>query len=192
MNRYVLGLDLALTKTGIATLSEAHGLWELATRRVVTKPHGKGNTRALRDRMSTIRDECAAAVHPGLALAALEGPSFASVGGSSKDLMGLWWLVYDQLCEQGVPVLVVPPSSLKKWATGKGNAGKGQVAVGVSRTFPMDRFLVDFALCDDNEVDAAALCGVGAQHLGWDVPIGRPGYRDQVLATLRKTTEEAA
>jgi Holliday junction resolvasome RuvABC endonuclease subunit len=190
--RSILGLDLSLAKTGLAALSEAHGVWEMATRRIVTKPHGKGNTRGLRDRMGDIREQCSAAIREDVELAVLEGPSFASVGGSSKDLMGLWWLVYDRLCEQDLPVLVVPPSSLKKWATGKGNAGKGQVAVGISRTFPMDRFLVDFAQCDDNEVDAAALCGIGAQHLGWDVPISRPGYRDQVLATLRTATEEAA
>lgn len=190
--KVVYGLDLSLAKTGVALLGEAHGIWQLSTRRVVTKPHGRGNTRALRDRMDLIRATCSTFVGPAVELVVLEGPSFASVGGASKDLMGLWWLVYDRMCEQGVPVLVVPPSSLKKWATGKGNAGKVQVAVGVSRIFPQDEFAVDFAQCDDNEVDAAALAGIGAQHLGWGVPIARPAYREQVLASLRDTTEEAA
>lgn len=185
------GLDVSLAKTGVALLeSPTDDVWSLSTYRVPTSPHPKGDTRALRDRMVYVRQSCSiAAEHATLVV--MEGPSFASVGSSSKDLMGLWWMVYDRLCVDH-RVLVVPPSSLKKWATGKGNAGKPQVGIGMHRTFPMDLYGVDFAALDDNEIDAVGLAGIGAQLLGCDLPIERPAYRAEVLAAMKLPAEEAA
>lgn len=187
----VCGVDLSLARTGIAHLESAtDDMWALSTHRIVTPPHLKGDLRALRDRMVYVRTAISVEAEHST-LVAMEGPSFASVGSSSKDLMGLWWMCYDRLVREH-RVLVVPPSSLKKWATGKGNAGKPQVAVGLHRTFPQDVFGVDFAAVDDNEADAAGLCGIGAQALGWSVPIDFPKYRQDVIAGLRLPEEEAA
>jgi crossover junction endodeoxyribonuclease RuvC len=63
-----------------------------------------------------------------------------------------------------VPVAVAPPTVVKKWAAGKGNADKAAVAVGVSRLWPA------VEARNDNEWDALALMTMGAQWLGWDVP----------------------
>lgn len=187
----ICGLDLSLAKTGVAHLESAtDDMWTLTTSRITTRPHDQNDTRSLRNRLDYIRFECSIEAK-GSQLVVMEGPSFASVGSASKDIMGLWWLVYDGLCID-YRILVVPPSSLKKWATGKGNVGKPQVAVGLHRTFPQDVFGVDFAAVDDNEADAAGLCGMGAQALGCPVPIDFPKYRQDVIAGLRLPEEEAA
>lgn len=184
----VAGVDLSLSKTGVALLDHETN-WKLNTTRITTKPHGKGNTQALWYRMDTIRTEVVAAVR-GSILVVMEGPSFASVGSASKDLMGLWWLTYDALIQHHL-VLVVAPSSLKKWAAGKGNAGKPQVAIGVYRAFPEGMFGLDLAGCDDNELDAVGLSGMGAQALNLPVPFEVTKYRQEALAGLR-LPEEAA
>jgi crossover junction endodeoxyribonuclease RuvC len=187
----IVALDLSLAKTGVATLTYTNGTWDLDHYRVQTSPHGKGNTRGLRERMREIRSSCGiAAEHADLVL--MEGPSFASVGSSSKDIMGLWWLVYDRLCDDVQSPVVVPPSTLKKWACGKGNAGKTQVAMGVFRTFDSKTFGVDFSNADDNEVDACALAGLGAQLYGLPVPFELPKYRTDVVSGLRLPEGEAA
>lgn len=187
----ICGLDLSLAKTGVAHLeSQVDDEWTLSTTLITTRPHDPRDVRSLRDRMDYIRSWCSTWAERSQLLV-IEGPSFASVGSSSKDLMGLWHLVYDRLCVD-YRVLVVPPSSLKKWATGKGNAGKPQVAVGLHRALPQEAFGVDFAAVDDNEADAAGLCAVGAQALGLPVPIDYPKYRQDVVAGLRLPEEEAA
>lgn len=186
----VAGVDLSLAKTGVALLDHETS-WALNTFIVPTKPHPKGDLWGLWQRMDTIRAKVCAAVE-GSTLVVMEGPSFASVGSASKDLMGLWWLVYDQLVQDRHFVLVIPPSSLKKWATGKGNAGKPQVAIGIDRAFPQDTFGLDLTGCDDNELDAVGLAGMGAQGLNLPVPFEVTKYRREALAGLRLPEEEAA
>lgn len=187
----ICGLDLSLAKTGVAHLeSQADDEWTLTTSKITSPPHDPKDIRALRDRMARIRTECSYEVK-GSQLVVLEGPSLSSKGSSAKDLAGLWHLVYDRLCVD-YRVLVVPPSSLKKWATGKGNAGKPQVAVGLHRSLPQAVFGVDFATLDDNEADAAGLCVMGAQALGWPVPVELTKYRQEALSGLRLPEKEAA
>jgi crossover junction endodeoxyribonuclease RuvC len=187
----ILGLDVSLTATGLAGLESTDDGWKLETDVFKTTPHPKGETRYLLNRMNMIRQHCRATASWDT-LVVIEGPALAAMGSSSKDLVGLWWLVYDGVCAVARQVVVVPPSTLKKWATGKGNASKGQVAIGVHRTFPQDVFGVDFAVVDDNEADAAALCGIGAQLLGLDAPFDIPKYRTDALSGLRLPDEEAA
>lgn len=187
----ILGLDVSLTATGLAGMELTDDGWKLQTSRFKTTPHPSGNTRFLLNRMNMIRSHCRnTATWEDLVV--MEGPAFASVGSSSKDLMGLWWLVYDGMCSVAREVVIVPPSTLKKWATGKGNASKGQVAVGIHRTFPQETFGVDFAAVDDNEIDAVALAGIGC-HLRYrdSAPFDLPQYRTDALFGLR-LPEEAA
>jgi len=100
----------------------------------------------------------------GSQLAVIEGPSYASSGRGTWDRAGLWWWVVSILHLTGVPVIEVPPKTRAKWATNKGNAGKGAVDVAVGRLWP------DVPLRDDNDTDALALATIGAQLLGIEVP----------------------
>lgn len=183
----ILGLDVSLTATGLAKLHSTEDGWELTTSRYRTNPHLKGDTRALLERMGRIENHCWTAASTA-DLVVIEGPAFAAVGSSSKDLMGLWWIVYRAVCGVAKDVVIVPPSTLKKWATGKGNASKGQVAVGIHRTFPGERFGIDFAAVDDNEIDAVALAGIGCQLLfDRSSPFDLPQYRVDAMTGLAGT-----
>lgn len=56
---------------------------------------------------------------------AIEGLAFASVGNATRDLAGLQFAIISNLCYQdGIPVKIVPPTSVKKQATGKGRVDK--------------------------------------------------------------------
>ena len=50
----------------------------------------------------------------------------------------------------GIPVVDVPPATLKKYATGRGNAPKDEMIAAAIRRF-------GFAGCDNNEADAYLL-----------------------------------
>lgn len=107
----VLAVDLSLTRTG---LCDDDGPTTYAA-------SGEGLTRlaAIRDR---VLDAAAAAE-----LVAIEGYSFGSKGRAVVSIGELGGVVRLALAEAGVAFVDVPPSTLKKYATGKGNAGKDEV-----------------------------------------------------------------
>ncbi len=58
-----------------------------------------------------------------------------------------------------IPLLTVTPATLKKYATGKGNAGKGDMRMALYQRLGLD-------LRDDNQVDALFLRHLGLHLLG--------------------------
>jgi crossover junction endodeoxyribonuclease RuvC len=140
----VLGLDLSLASTGCSDGHETHTF----------KPKSTGYIR-LRDIRQHVIGE---AVDMKPRLICVEGPSFASKGGHEHERGGLWWMVCEQLDAIGFDVAVVPPSSLKKYATGKGNANKDAMILAAARRFPW------FAGGND-EADALFLAALGFEHL---------------------------
>ena len=142
----VLGLDLSLTCTGVAGRGWTDTI----------KPHAKMRGE---DRLLFIRQQIVTTWVPGAALVAVEGPSYGSTGRGQHERAGLWWMVACALRTHGVPVAVVPPSSLKKYATGRGVGDKDDVMREVTRRFPW------FAGKND-EADALVLAAMAADHLG--------------------------
>jgi crossover junction endodeoxyribonuclease RuvC len=148
----VLGLDLSLTSTGAAAIGGFTGS-QADTTRLRPPPKFKGHTRLL-----WLQNEIADLARD-VPLVVVEGPSYASTGRGQHERAGLWWLVTHHLWATGVPLAVVPPSNLKRYATGKGNAGKDDVLREVTKRFPW------FAGGND-EADALVLAAMGADHLG--------------------------
>lgn len=160
MSPRVVGLDLSLTATGVACIGGVHA--EPWTVTVSTKPAGK--TLACRWlRILSIVAHVAPTLD-GADLVALEGPSFGSRDGYAWERAGLWWQIVRHCLENSIRLAEVPPAVVKKWATGRGNAGKTAVAVSIARLWP------DVDLPDDNAADALALAGMAAQRLGLPVP----------------------
>ena len=143
MTARVVGLDLSMTGTGIA--------WCDGTTYTVS-PKRPGDARLLE-----IRSEVARAVDGRrLDLVVIEDlPTHAKAAGITGMVHGV---VRAWLRERAVPYVLVTPASVKKYATGRGNAGKPDMAVAAfkrgGREFP-----------DDNQCDAWWLRAMGLDHL---------------------------
>ena len=147
----VVGLDLSLTSTGIARIGEKTWADRIVPR--VTSYQ----------RMAFIVSAVADLVSDA-DLVVVEGPSFGSGANSRQaghhERGGLWWLVTYRLWRKAVPFAVVPPATLKRYATGKGNATKDAVLAAAIRRYPAVEF-------DGNDqADALVLAAMGADHHG--------------------------
>ncbi len=157
----VVGLDLSLTGTGIAT-------WKAAD---VIRSRDTGHTR-----LAVLLSHVGARCH-GADLVVVEGPAFGAKGSAYHQLAGLWWLVAHQLFTQSVPYAVVSPAAVKQYATSKGNAGKDMVLANVVRRFS------DVDVNDNNAADALVLAAMGYDHLGCpmlDMPQSHRAALDKV------------
>ncbi|MEU3219996.1 hypothetical protein [Streptomyces sp. NPDC006971] len=143
----VVGLDLSLTCTGVAGAG-----WSDIIR---TRLRGD-------DRLSHLVNAVADFVKRA-DLVVMEGPSYghAALAGH-EDLAGLRVLVRQYCYRHRIPYGVVPPSSLKMFATGRGNATKGEVRSGVAdryghHTEGVGRY---------DQADAYTAMAMGLHHLG--------------------------
>jgi crossover junction endodeoxyribonuclease RuvC len=150
----VLGIDLSLTAPGVALAAAG----ELTTETVKIPTAMRGIER-LEHIRAVLGDW---AWGKGVALAVVEGPSYGSQAGQSghHERAGLWWLVRVDLHRHEIPVAVVPPSTLKRYATGKGTAPKDAMTLAADRRFPAA------GVSDNNSADAAFLAAMGARWLG--------------------------
>ena len=187
----IVGLDLSLTGTGIATV-EYHPLG-VGVARVTSKgpARRKGDppvplsARSLRLRRLAggIVDRCV-----GADLVVVEGPSYGSEGAGTWDRAGLWWLVVARLTGAGLPVVEVPPSNVKMYALGKGSGagtGKDEVLSAVIR-----RYLPVVEVPGNNEADALVLAAMGARFTGAPIEPGGdlPVANLRAMTTVRWTT----
>lgn len=167
-SRRVMGVDLSLTRTGIAT---RHGAEIIAT-----SGHLDDTLAQRRQRISRIRAEvigwCTNAD-----LVVIEAPSYGSKGGSAHDRAGLWWLVVSALMHRDIPVLDVSPKTRAKYATGNGNADKDEVLAAAVRRLPI-------AVSNNNTADAAWLVAIGHDLYG-EALVQLPQTHRAALDTLR-------
>lgn len=171
----VIGLDLSLTATGIADFRGR----EVTTKTIRSAPNGQ-TLRDQRIRLRRIVLEIEEVVsHQGEPprLIVVEGPSYGSKGAGTWDRAGLWWLVVDFIISRrALPLAVIPPAVLKKFATGRGNADKTAMAVALQKRWGLE-------LRDDNKVDAWWLGAAGREHLG--VPyVEMPKAQREALAKV--------
>lgn len=147
----IIGIDLSLAATGIGIVIDGHPITPVTITTSSATDLGR-----LREITSG-----AACCAQGATLAVIEGPAHSRSGGAGHHLLaGLWWHLRHKLDRAEIPVAVVPPTSLKKWATGKGNAAKETVLIAALRRFP------GCEIRNNNEADATWLACAGAHHLG--------------------------
>jgi len=136
----IVGIDPSLTATGYATGDTVGTI----------RPKLAGPERMILIRDTTL-DVCS-----GAGLVVMEAPAFASRGRSVKEIGGIWWVIRVALHEAHIPTLEVPPPTLKKYATGKGNANKVEVLKAAWERLGYDG-------TDDNESDALWLRQIGVR-----------------------------
>ena len=140
----VLGIDPSLTATGLA-LPDGQSQ--------VYKPpkccnRGMRRLRKIRQKIMGVVE----AYQPDLVV--IEGYAFGARYSHSHSLGELGGAIRLALYEAGVPYIDVPPTVLKMFATGKGNASKEKVLVEAIRR-------LDFEGHDNNEADALWLRAFG-------------------------------
>ena len=171
-----VGLDLSLTSTGIATI---HG--DLITVRRVTSKASQGDTSDTAQRL----DRIVADVLGSVPLSddthvAIEGPSYGSVGPGQHVRGGLWWLIRTALAREGIHTIIASPSTVKKYATGKGNAGKDAVLAAVIKRYPQ----VD--VTGNDEADALVLAAIAARAAGRPIDLNLPIVQVQATKAVRR------
>lgn len=148
----VVGLDLSITATGCASDGGTQ-TWKLAAK--------LGDSR-LSSIASAVDSLCCDEPQPTLVVIE-DLPTHAHGAGITGMVHGAVRVV---LLRRGIPYVLVTPASLKKYATGKGNAGKPEMAVALFKRTGLE-------LGDDNQVDAAWLRYMGLDALGapaFDLP----------------------
>lgn len=114
----IVGLDLSLTSTGFS-YSEKRGI-------IATK--NKGPAR-LHDISMMLADLLLEIDEPAVMI---EGYSFASRNSQAHAIGELGGVIRLTLWNLRIPYVEIPPTCRAKFATGKGNAGKGEVMSAVS------------------------------------------------------------
>ena len=173
----VLGIDPSLTGTGVA---HAEGLLT-----ITSKPDDTLTGR--RNRLGGIVHQLGDVVlgvkpwrferTPDLVV--IEAPSLAQHSqAGTLDRNGLWWLIVDRLLILGIPTVEVAPSTLKKFATGKGNATKPDMRVALYQRAGLD-------VRDDDQADAWWLRQVGLHLVGDPDALPLPKAHLAVLAGVQ-------
>lgn len=160
----VIGLDPSLTSTGIALVdghvdvirtSELHGMVRLdAICRSMVRALGAGP----------------------VDLVAIEGYSMGSKGQAIFDLGELGGVLRHAIWSLGLPWVDIAPNSLKKYATGRGDADKTRMVVAA-------RDRLDYGGYSPDEADALWLRAAGRQILG-DPVIKLPALNVGALAGI--------
>lgn len=151
----VVGIDPSLTSAGVVSSTGA-------VFRVQSKPCGDSILQR-HLRLCGLVEQIVALAWDGSRpdLVVLEGPSYASTGGSQHDRAGLWWLLVDALIARGIEPAIAPPKCRAKYASGNGNSSKDACMAAVVRRYP------DFEIGNNDAADALALCAMGRDWLGF-------------------------
>ena len=117
----------------------------------------------------------------GVDLVVIEGYSFAGKFNNALQYE-LGACIRMILYEQDVPYIEVPPTSLKKFVTGKGNAKKDLMLLNVYKRWEYDTE-------DDNEADAYGLAQFGRAITGRDtgVPAVNLTALEKVVSSVKKS-----
>lgn len=167
----VMGIDPSLASLGLAYRGE----------RGVVTAHALGHkTKKGQDRLVFMRDIVSRyldLVAPELV--AFEGYAIGFNNKNSNNILNLAELggiLKLLIFERGIDILLVPPTSLKLFATGKGNADKDKVRVAIQSDLQ-----VSFSTSD--QYDAAGLLVMGEAHLNpvRSLPRDRRHYKHKAL-----------
>jgi len=154
----VIGLDLSMTATGLCHTEGQAACWPVGEHRGACWHLVK--TREAKDlRLPEIRSQVKQyAYDSDFALIEMLPPNMKGAGITGM----VQGIVREMLLEEGIRYGDIGPSSLKKYATGRGNASKTDMAVAA-----LKRGGVEFT--NDNECDAWWLWVMANDHLGQPV-----------------------
>jgi crossover junction endodeoxyribonuclease RuvC len=156
-----LGLDLSLAATGFA---------DHAGTGLIRAPKGETGIERIETLAMAVTERARLSD-----MVIIEGHSFSSRQSFAHEIGELFGVVKYLLYISGTPIVEVPPASLKKYATGKGNAGKDEVIAAAIRS-------LGFPGSNNNEADAWVLYSMAK---AWYEGEDGPAYRRLVLKGIK-------
>jgi crossover junction endodeoxyribonuclease RuvC len=174
--RRVIGIDLSMTSTGLAIISEG----EIRTYTVTSKPSGD-SLRSFLARSEKIAQQIDDAVRfDRTDLVIIEGMAFAAKSSSLDKIHAHWWLVVKFISEfiDQEPV-VITSGQRCVYATGKGSAQKDIVLAAVIKRYPQAD------VKGNDESDAVIFAAMGARHLGMPVEESLPLANLKAMEAVR-------
>lgn len=158
-----IGLDLSLTSTGVAIITDAGIVTKSFESEKRSAPKQKDTLRQRHERTAELADEVMRFIYDTARFdepheICVEQPSYASSGGSGWDRAGYWWILTNELWDAfEITPVEVAPTSLKVYVTGDGKSSKAQMIATLARMQP------DVDLKTDDEADAFGLALVAAR-----------------------------
>ena len=153
----VAGVDLSMTRTGVFTNDGP----------VSIKSGPPADTMELTvDRLAMHAWAIMSAIPSDTDLVVVEGFAFGHNNAGTSLVHGLGWLMRYHIWVASMPMALVAPTTLKKYATGKGNASKDEVMARVMSTWPHATMPAN-----NDEVDAMVLWSMGHHHITGDAPV---------------------
>lgn len=182
----VVGLDLSLTSSGLARITWGRD----RTTVVETTTRGEAGVTTLADPVARcealhrLKTAIVDWVHPSdLVVVEKLVPNPASK--STNERAGLWFLVVSTLVYRGVRVVELHPSTLKRYATGRGNDPKSEMRAAARTWWP------EAVTMTSDEDDALWLASVGMHLLDGPLPYPVTEVRAEVVAGMRVSPSAA-
>ena len=150
---YFLGLDLGLAETGITLLSDNGTPFHIGSLCPPKLLEGV-------PRLQWIGDRLIDAMGDEIVGAAVEGYSFGSQSQAHK-IGELGGFVRMLLYHKRIPTILVPPNTLKKFATGKGSSPKAVMIREVWKRWNVE-------VSSDDQADSVALAHMARYHFSGD------------------------
>lgn len=177
----IIGLDLSLSSTGIATHEETHliitnGYTKKTTLKSDPVEEERKRLHHHHQRIKTICQKISD-LSRGCDLVVMEGLAF-SAHDYDRQNAGLAWIVRHRLYANGIPYALVPPLNLKKYVTGTGKSRKEEVIAAVQRWRPRIGNAHDEGLSDI--CDAYVLMSMGRWYCGFKAHTMPPLEKDSL------------
>lgn len=148
----VVGVDLSLTGTGYVCLSDET---LIDNHLISTKPNKNLYLGEIERLNSITYPICESIIEHKPEVVVIEGMAFmANQSTALMQLAGLNYLLRNNLYRMGVPFIIVAPTTLKKFVTGKGNSPKDVMILETYKKW-------NVSLINDNVCDAYGLAQIG-------------------------------
>lgn len=171
----ILGVDFSLTGTGLAVI----GPDEVVDTCTIRTWTDNGTVRSFAERIEHIADSVEAWADLGSGdTIVMEDLLHHAPSAHRGRISGGWWVVASRIARAvDDPVILVPPKTRAKYATGTGAAKKQAVFEQARARYPR------FEIRNDNEADAVVLAAIGARLTGRPID---PDIPDTNLAAIRR------
>lgn len=171
----VIGLDLSLTSTGLACTCGIHRIKSHPRLEVSRFSRFRLIQLGINHHVFGTTEICGRGQRADLVV--VEDLALSRTTGQHLTRAGLWHIVMEHIDNESIPYAIVSPTSLKKYVTGRGNAGKDEVLAAAIRRWP------DAPINGNDEADAYALQAMGLDQLGHP-PAPMPMVQREALAKV--------